>query len=88
VTITAPPELLAFLREYETGLQGIFIVSKAVTADEIDGESWTSESIEGLKIQVTAAPGGKCERCWCYSEELGVDAGHPTICPKCTGAVL
>jgi len=88
VTITAPPELLAFLREYETELQSIFIVSKAVTADEIDGESWASDSIEGVKIQVTAAPGEKCERCWCYSEELGTNAGHPAICSKCTGAVL
>ncbi len=88
VTITAQPELLGFLREYENELQSIFIVSKAVTADEIAGESWASENVEGLKIQVTAAPGVKCERCWCYSEELGTDAGHPTICPKCTGAVL
>jgi isoleucyl-tRNA synthetase len=88
VTITAPPELLGFLREYETELQSIFIVSKAVTASEIDGEYWTSETIEGVKIQVTAAPGVKCERCWCYSEELGSDAEHPAICPKCTKAVL
>ncbi|MDD5286302.1 MAG: isoleucine--tRNA ligase [Desulfuromonadaceae bacterium] len=87
VTLAAPPELLGFLREYETELQTVFIVSKAVTADEIDGESWASENIEGLKIQVTAAPGDKCERCWCYSEELGTDAGHPAICPKCTTAV-
>ncbi|MEI6701970.1 MAG: isoleucine--tRNA ligase [Deltaproteobacteria bacterium] len=87
VTITAQPELLGFLREYETELQSIFIVSKAVTASEIDGESWASETVEGLKIQVTAAPGVKCERCWCYSEELGTDVGHPAICPKCTTAV-
>jgi isoleucyl-tRNA synthetase len=51
VTITAPAELLGFLREYESGLQGIFIVSKAVTVDEISGESWDSEHIEGLKIR-------------------------------------
>jgi isoleucyl-tRNA synthetase len=87
VTISATPELLGFLRNYETELQSIFIVSKAVTADEIDDVSWASESIEGLKIQVTAAPGQKCERCWCFSEELGTDPGHPAICPKCTGAV-
>jgi len=88
VTITAQPELLQFLREYEAELQSIFIVSKALTATGIDGEFWPSETIEGLKIQVTAAPGKKCERCWCYSEELGGDAAHPAICPKCTRAVL
>ena len=57
VTITGSPELLGFLRAYETELQNIFIVSKVVTATEIDGEIWASETIEGLKIQVTAAPG-------------------------------
>ncbi|MDD2580486.1 MAG: isoleucine--tRNA ligase [Desulfuromonadaceae bacterium] len=87
VTIAAPPELLAFLQSYAAELNSIFIVSKATLAADLDGEFWTSENIEGLKIQVTAAPGEKCERCWYYSEELGTDASHPTICPKCTAAV-
>jgi isoleucyl-tRNA synthetase len=87
VAIAAPPELFAFLTEYAAELNSIFIVSKAVLATNLEGEYWTSENMEGLKIQVTAAPGEKCERCWYYSEELGIDAGHPTICPKCTIAV-
>jgi isoleucyl-tRNA synthetase len=87
VTIAAPPELFAFLQDYATELNSIFIVSKAVLAADLEGEYWTSENIEGLKVQVSAAPGVKCERCWYYSEELGTDAAHPTICPKCTTAV-
>ena len=87
VTIAAPPELFSFLQNYAAELNSIFIVSKATLAADLEGEYWTSENIEGLKIQVTAAPGVKCERCWYYSEELGTDAGHPTICPKCTIAV-
>ncbi|MDA8428714.1 MAG: isoleucine--tRNA ligase [Geobacteraceae bacterium] len=88
VTIAAPSELLGFLREYESELPSIFIVSKVELADGISGDGWESENIAGLKVQVTAAPGDKCERCWCYSEELGSEAAHPTICPKCTAAVL
>jgi isoleucyl-tRNA synthetase len=88
VTIAAPAELLEFLRVYEAELQSIFIVSKVTLAESISGEGWASENIEGLKVQVAAAPGDKCERCWCYSEELGSVADHPTICPKCTAAVL
>jgi isoleucyl-tRNA synthetase len=88
VTIAAPADLLDFLREYETELQSIFIVSKVTLIDDISGECWNSENIAGLKIQVTAAPGAKCERCWYYSEELGTDETHPAICPKCTAAVL
>ncbi|MDD2541389.1 MAG: isoleucine--tRNA ligase, partial [Desulfuromonadaceae bacterium] len=87
VTISAPPELFAFLQEYAGELNSIFIVSKAALAHNLEGEYWTSENLDGLKIQVTAAPGEKCERCWYYSEELGTDAGHPAICPKCTVAV-
>ncbi len=87
VTIAAPPELFAFLQEYASELNSIFIVSKATLESELEGEYWTSENLEGLKIQVTAAPGVKCERCWYFSEELGTHADHATICPKCTIAV-
>jgi isoleucyl-tRNA synthetase len=88
VTIAAPPELCEFLQGYATELNSIFIVSKATLVPDMDGEYWTSENIEGLKVQVTAAPGVKCERCWYYSEELGTNSEHPTICPKCTQAVI
>jgi isoleucyl-tRNA synthetase len=88
VTIAAPAELLGFLRAYESELQSIFIVSNVTLDDSISGECWNSENIEGLKVQVAAAPGDKCERCWCYSEELGGHSEHPAICPKCTAAVL
>ncbi len=87
ITISAPAELLGFLREYQTELPSIFIVSKVSLLEEISGDCWNSETVEGLKVQVTAAPGEKCERCWCYSEELGSDAAHAGICPKCTAAV-
>ncbi len=39
---------------------------------------------DGIAITVTKAKGEKCERCWIYSEELGTDANHPTLCPRCT----
>jgi isoleucyl-tRNA synthetase len=87
VAISAPPELYAFLSNYEKDLNSIFIVSKATLTDNLEGECWISENLEGLKVQVAAAPGVKCERCWYYSEDLGTDADHPTICPKCTQAV-
>ncbi len=88
VTIAAPAELLVFLEEYQVELPSIFIVSKVTLTSGIEGDGWNSEQIEGLKVQVAAAPGAKCERCWCYSEELGSHDEHPTICPKCTAAVL
>jgi len=87
VAIKASGETAALLGEFEGELAGIFIVSKAGLAGELSGEVYVAEGIEGLEIQVTAAPGDKCERCWCYDEEIGKDSEHPTLCPKCLAAV-
>ncbi len=87
VTLSAPAELLGFLREYADELKGIFIVSKVDLVEDIAGEHVLAEGVTGLKIRVEAAPGAKCERCWCYDEQIGQDASHPTICPKCIEAV-
>ncbi len=87
VALTAPDELMTFLKGYEAQLSSILIVSKVTLLPELSGEGWKSETQAGLEIQVSAAPGVKCERCWYYSEELGSDPEHPTICPKCTAAV-
>ena len=88
VAITAEPELQTFLQEYAVELASIFIVSKVELVQEITGEAYISDAVAGLRIFVDAAPGDKCERCWCYSEELGSVAEHPAICPKCTKAVI
>ncbi|MBP1752099.1 MAG: Isoleucyl-tRNA synthetase [Geobacteraceae bacterium] len=87
VTVSAPSELLTFLKHYGDELKSIFIVSKVDLKDDVFGEFYQAEGIEKLKIQVTAAPGEKCERCWCYDERIGGDAVHPTICPKCLEAL-
>ncbi|WP_136524567.1 isoleucine--tRNA ligase [Geomonas ferrireducens] len=87
VSLKASGDTEAFLKEYAAQLPEIFIVSKAELCDSLSGEVYQAEGIEGLEVAVSAAPGEKCERCWCYSEELGKDAEHPAICPKCLAAV-
>jgi isoleucyl-tRNA synthetase len=87
VTLTAEVDLLGFLQGYAAELASIFIVSKVELADSLGDDAYVGEGVPGLKVQVTAAPGAKCERCWCYSEELGTVADHAAICPKCTAAV-
>jgi isoleucyl-tRNA synthetase len=81
--LTAPPGLLAALRDYEAGsrifpgnLANLFIVS-AVTLSE--GET--------LAVEVRRAPGRKCERCWTYATSVGEQKAHPGVCPRCA-AVL
>ncbi|MBU5611414.1 isoleucine--tRNA ligase [Geomonas azotofigens] len=87
VAIKASGETEALLKDYADQLAEIFIVSKAGLAGEVSGEVYVAEGVDGLEVGVSAAPGEKCERCWCYSEKLGEDAGHPGICPKCLAAV-
>ncbi len=87
VAIEAPPEIHSLLHPYATELKSILIVSKAELVGVVEADCFVAEGIAGLKIKVTAAPGEKCERCWCYDEELGQDSEHPGICPKCLAAV-
>ena len=91
VTFFARPGLLdEVLALPALDLREVFIVSKvsiapedAAPADAYDA----AETVEGLKIAVTQAPGAKCSRCWTYSEELGTLAEHPEICPRCSKVV-
>lgn len=36
-----------------------------------------------MNYQVEKAEGAKCERCWKYNVDVGKDASHPTVCPRC-----
>ena len=87
VAIKASGDTAQLLREFQSELAAIFIVSKATLEEELSGEVYKSEGGESLEILVSAAPGEKCERCWCFDEEIGKDAEHPTLCPKCLVAV-
>ena len=40
-----------------------------------------------LAVKVSAASGEKCERCWTYSDTVGEDSDHPTLCKRCSEAV-
>ena len=37
-----------------------------------------------LSAGVSASKSAKCERCWHYRDDVGVDASHPTLCGRCT----
>ena len=87
VRLYAPTETADFISRYMDKLRAICIVSSLDLVDQLPDDAYTG-SVEGVRVQVDKAAGEKCERCWCYSELLGSDSRHPTICPKCTAAVL
>jgi len=70
-------------------LRSILIVSKAtlVKDDAVKGVS-ESGDVEGVRIQVEAAPGEKCERCWVHETSVGSNKEQPTICQRCQAALM
>ena len=88
VTISAREDLYNLLQPYEEDLRFIFIVSSvSLLKDEPPDGSFESEKLEGLSIQVEAARGEKCERCWIHELSVGSDREHPTICERCRTAL-
>ena len=81
VTLKADGELYAFLKENEAVLEPVFIVSKVVL--EQGAAAQTTAETEGLEVTVSKAHGEKCERCWAYSDTVGKDEKHPTLCARC-----
>ncbi len=73
VAVTAPPETHALLASLGEDLKFVLITSAATLA-----------AGETLAVSVTPATAQKCERCWHYRDDVGVDAAHPTICGRCT----
>jgi len=41
------------------------------------------ESATELKVEVSHAAGEKCERCWCFSNTVGKNPKHITLCERC-----
>lgn len=64
----------------------IFIVSDLELVVEAD-ETFVKSDELNVFIKVEHAPGEKCDRCWKYSEELGSDEEHESICPRCTSVL-
>jgi isoleucyl-tRNA synthetase len=81
VTLTAGDPLFSVLERFKNDLRYFFIVS----AVEIKKGSGNGDA--PASVQVSKAPGEKCERCWNFSTHVGEDKNYPTVCERCS-AVL
>ncbi|MEE0777205.1 MAG: class I tRNA ligase family protein, partial [Bacillota bacterium] len=72
VSLTLDSETYEVMQSLEKDLADIFIVSAASISKG-----------DALAIDVKAAPGEKCERCWKYSEDLNEEG----LCPRCAAVV-
>lgn len=80
VTLGASGEMLEFLKSVQELLSKVFIVSE-LELSEIDETGFKGES--GVTVKVAHAGGCKCERCWSFSETVGQNAAHATLCARC-----
>jgi isoleucyl-tRNA synthetase len=58
-------------------------MQRAGDIQTIDGGLLYKSRLLNCGIQVAKAGGQKCERCWKYSDEVGKNPAHPTVCARC-----
>jgi isoleucyl-tRNA synthetase len=58
-------------------------MQRASEAQDVDGRLLYQSQLLSCLIEVGKASGRKCERCWKYSEDVGRDPAHPTVCARC-----
>ncbi len=78
VTLKCGGEQYDFLKSVEKELASAFIVSDV----EI-----INEEAEQFRVEISHAEGEKCERCWVYSNTVGKNNEHPTLCARCAGVL-
>jgi isoleucyl-tRNA synthetase len=72
VTLQAAPEDHALLASLGNDLKFVFITSQL-----------NLEAGQGLVAKVAVSNDTKCERCWHYAPDVGVNLAHPTLCGRC-----
>ncbi len=78
VTIHAPQDVYTVLNKYPNDLRFLLLVSKAEIKLAGNGNPGGT-----LHVDVTKAPGEKCDRCWNYSTQVGKSQRYPTVCERC-----
>lgn len=66
---------------HKTELAPIFIVSAVEVVKGGEGEF--KGEYAGVGFTVKKADGEKCERCWMYSDTVGKNSAHKTLCERC-----
>ncbi len=81
VTLNAADPLFSVLERFKNDLRYFFIVSS------VELKKAPANGDGAVTVQVSKAPGEKCERCWNFSTHVGEDKSYSTVCERCS-AVL
>ncbi|MFQ1014786.1 isoleucine--tRNA ligase [Avibacterium paragallinarum] len=82
VTLYANDEYAKILSQLENELRFVLITSKAQVKPLAEADVEAGE-IEGFKVKVVRSANEKCPRCWHYSDTIGQNVAHPTLCSRC-----
>lgn len=74
-----------FVNGVSNQLSTAFLVSMVEVKRNGEGE-YKFDSL-GISVDVEKSRGNKCERCWTYSESVGEDHKHPTLCDRCAEVI-
>ncbi|WP_447400511.1 isoleucine--tRNA ligase [Vibrio harveyi] len=88
VTLFADDALAAKINKLEDELRFVLLTSAAEVkslSEKTDAAQATD--IEGLFVEVAAAEGEKCDRCWHHTSDVGTIEGHEKICGRCVSNV-
>jgi isoleucyl-tRNA synthetase len=81
VSITATGPSAALLREHESHLPMLFIVS------ELDLRLGAADDADQIGVEVAKASGVKCDRCWRYVPSVRTEPEWAGICDRCVEAL-
>jgi len=72
-----------------SNLEKILIVSsvKILDAANRPADALKLDGVDGIWVNVSAAQGGKCERCWIIETSVGSNPDHPALCTRCSEVV-
>ena len=80
VTVSANKEneLYEIIKNNKNLIEDVLIVS------ELELKEDNSKEKEEFSVNISRAEGEKCERCWKYTKDVGIDKENPTICKRCS----
>ena len=82
VELWASEELKTVLDRLGDELRFVLITSQVIV-NAFDAAQGNESDLEGLRVNVSAADGEKCARCWHVLPDVNTHHEHPGLCSRC-----
>ncbi|MDD5496405.1 MAG: isoleucine--tRNA ligase [Candidatus Omnitrophica bacterium] len=83
VVLTAGNEnIKKLLVDNREQLRYLFIVSEVAVKESCEGNAGAKD-LAPVVVSIEKAEGQKCQRCWNYTKDVGMNKEHPTLCARC-----